>query len=73
MGLSEKRKNDLRRNKMSKANNEIEEITKKYIVNLLELQETKLESVNLGFYQSPSIKMELDLIKRAKETSTYNL
>lgn len=46
---------------------EIEEIVKKYIMNLLELQETKLESENLGYCQSKSTKVELDLIKRAKE------
>ncbi len=52
---------------MSKADNELEEITKKYIVKLLELQEVRLESENLGCCQSKSIKVELDLIKKAKE------
>lgn len=43
------------------------EIIKKYIMALIEFQETKLESENLGYCQSKSTKVELDLIKRAKE------
>lgn len=52
---------------MSKVDHELEEITRKYIINLLELQETRLESINLGFDQNELIKVELNLIKKAKE------
>lgn len=39
----------------------------KYILTLLEYQETILKCVNLGFNQDKHIKVELDLIKEAKE------
>ena len=57
---------------MSKADDELEEITKKYIMKLLELQETKLKCINLGLNQSETIKVELSLIKKAKELVNKN-
>lgn len=38
-----------------------------YINQLLELQETRLRCINLGFSPSRDIKVELDLIKQSKE------
>lgn len=43
------------------------EIIKKYIMTLIEFQEIKLESENLGYYQTKATKVELELIKSAKE------
>lgn len=45
----------------------MEEIIKEYILGLLELQKTKLECINLGFSRDKQIKVELDMIKQAKE------
>lgn len=44
-----------------------EEIIKKYIIALIEFQEVKLESEYLGYYQTKATKVELELIKSAKE------
>lgn len=43
----------------------MEEIVKDYIVKLLELQETKLKCINLGYSPDKVIKAELSLIKLA--------
>lgn len=45
----------------------MEEIIKQYILKTLELQETKIKCINLGFKQSEENKIELEMIKKAKE------
>lgn len=42
-------------------------ILKQYILKLLELQETKLKCINLGLSPTEDIKVELDMIKQAKQ------
>ena len=42
-------------------------IVRKYILALLDLQETRLKCINLGFNKSEKIKAELDLIEEAKK------
>lgn len=42
-------------------------IVRKYILALLDLQETRLKCINLGFNKSEEIKAELDLIEEAKK------
>lgn len=45
----------------------MKDIIKRYILKTLELQETRLNCVNLGFSPSTDIKIELDMIRQAKE------
>lgn len=45
----------------------MEEIIKTYIINLLELRETKLKCINLGVNQSRETRVELEMIKKAKK------
>lgn len=42
-------------------------IVRKYILALLDLQETRLKCINLGFNKSEEIKAELYLIEEAKK------
>lgn len=43
----------------------MDNILKTYITKLLELQETRLKCINLGYNPSESVKIELELIKMA--------
>ena len=42
-------------------------IVRKYILAILDLQETRLKCINLGFNKSEEIKAELYLIEEAKK------
>lgn len=44
-----------------------EEIIQTYILQLLELQETKLNCINLGFDNSRDTRIEKEIIKDSKE------
>lgn len=45
----------------------MEKLVITYINKILELQETRLKCINLGLNPTEHIKVELDLIKEAKE------
>lgn len=45
----------------------MEEIIKQYILKTLELQETRINCINLGVKKSSENKIELEMIKKAKE------
>ena len=45
----------------------MEKQIKKYILVLLEYQETRLECINLGFSKSDETKIELKMIEEAKK------
>ncbi len=45
----------------------MEKLIKRYVMQLLELQETKLKCINLGFNSDKNTKVELSLIEEAKK------
>lgn len=52
---------------MQDMDKETEAIIKLYILKLLELQETRLNCINLGFSKDREIKGELELVGKAIE------
>lgn len=47
--------------------NSKEEIIKQYIIEILELHETRLKCINLGSCEDREIKIELEMIKESKK------
>lgn len=45
----------------------MERIIQRYIMSLLEWQETKLKCINLGWTNSKEIKIEIELIEQCKK------
>ncbi len=52
---------------MSKASDEMEEIIKRYIFQLLDSKETILKCINLGMNPSEDTKVELSLIEESRK------